>query len=127
LGKFLLDASQMERMVKLPTSSTFFIESFIMFVQFTLTFGLVSIFLGVLGYARKKSKASLIAGSISGLLLLLGWYLMQQGQPAGKWVSIGVAVLLLGRFLPNFLKTKSVMPAGIMAILSIVEVVLGLL
>ncbi len=95
------------------------------FLDFSLIFGIVSIVLGALGMVRAKSKASLIAGGISGLLLILGWYLMKQGQPAGKWIALVVSFLLLGRFLPTALKRKQLYPAGIMAILALVACVLG--
>ncbi len=97
------------------------------FTEFSLIFGLVSIVLGILGMVRGKSKASLIAGAISGGLLLLGWYLQGQGQRAGVWLALGVCVLLLGRFLPVALKRKQLYPAGIMAGLAIVGSVLGVL
>ncbi len=90
--------------------------------QFTLVFGIVSILLGAIGFFKKGSKPSLIAGGISGLLLLLGWWLTHTGVASGKWVVLVVAVLLLGRFLPGFLKSKSLMPAGIMAGLSVVQI-----
>jgi uncharacterized membrane protein (UPF0136 family) len=95
------------------------------FVYYSLIFGIISIALGVIGFVRAKSRASLIAGGISGLLLLCGWYLMSHGQVAGKWLSAAVCLLLLGRFLPVFLKSKQVYPAGIMAILALIGCVLG--
>jgi uncharacterized membrane protein (UPF0136 family) len=95
--------------------------------DYSLYFGLVSIVLGVLGMVRGKSKASLIAGGISGLLLILGWYLATKaGQDkAGFWVSFVVSLLLLGRFLPVFIKRKQLYPAGVMALLAVVAVALG--
>jgi hypothetical protein len=37
-----------------------------------------------------------------------------------------VSFLLLGRFLPGFLRTKALYPAGIMAILSLLGVAAGI-
>ena len=97
------------------------------FTQFTLIFGIISIALGAVGFLRAKSKASLIAGGISGLLLLVGWYLMEHGQSKpGFWLALIVSFLLLGRFLPSALKKKQLYPAGIMAILALINVALGL-
>ncbi len=97
------------------------------FHAFTLIFGIISIVFGLLGFLRAKSKASLIAGSISGLLLLLGWYLSGHGEPKiGFWLSLIVTILLLGKFLPTALKRKQVYPAGIMAVLALIGLALGL-
>jgi uncharacterized membrane protein (UPF0136 family) len=96
-----------------------------MLSSYTLAFGIITILLGAVGYLKAKSKASLISGGISGLLILLGWWFMQQGKPWGLYIALGVSVLLLGRFLPNFLKTKKVMPAGVLSILAIIELALG--
>jgi uncharacterized membrane protein (UPF0136 family) len=97
------------------------------FHDYTLAFGIISIVFGLLGFVRAKSKASLIAGSISGLLLILGWYLAGHGQAtAGFWLSLVVTFLLLGKFLPTALKRKQIYPAGIMAGLALVGLVLGL-
>ena len=98
------------------------------FHAFTLIFGIISIVFGLLGFRRAKSMASLIAGSISGLLLILGWYLVAHGKEAktGFWLSLIVTILLLGKFLPTALKRKQVYPAGIMAVLALIGLALGL-
>lgn len=94
--------------------------------SFTLVFGILSIVLGAVGYFKKGSKASLIAGGISGVIILLGWYLMQHGSNplVGQILTAVITVALLGRFLPSFLKSKTIMPAGIMAVCAVVEIVL---
>ena len=96
----------------------------ISFSQFCLIFGIVSIVMGLLGFLRAKSKASLIAGGISGVLLIVS---SQLAAPTGLWMGLVVSVLLLGRFLPTFLKTKKFYPAGIMALLALISTVLGAL
>ena len=92
-----------------------------------LGFGIVSIVLGALGMIRAKSKASLIAGGLSGVLLLVAWWLLKEGNPAGKWVALAVSGLLTLRFLPAFLAKKQLYPAGIMALLSIIGAVLAVM
>lgn len=95
-------------------------------------FGAVSILLGILGYVRAKSVPSLFAGGVSGVLLVVaGLMALRREQVAGlNWgylTGLIVSVLLLGRFLPGFLKTKKLYPAGIMAVLSILGIVAGIL
>ena len=91
-----------------------------------LIFGTVSELLGVMGWVRAKSKPSLIAGVSSGLLLTIAGILGLVGMPTPSlWLGGVVSLLLLGRFLPAFLKSKSLYPAGIMAALSLVGVVIA--
>jgi uncharacterized membrane protein (UPF0136 family) len=87
-------------------------------------FGVLTIGGGVLGFVKAKSRASLIAGTISGGLLLLSGYLVgTQGRP-GLGLGLVVSGALAGRFVGSYIKTKKPMPAGVMALLGIVGVVL---
>ena len=90
-------------------------------------FGVLTIAGGVMGYVKVHSAASLIAGGISGVLLLLAGWLMPD-QPATGLILGGVtALLLLGYFAPKFMRTGAIMPAGLMAVLSIAGVVLAIM
>ncbi|MGI8437114.1 MAG: TMEM14 family protein [Chthoniobacterales bacterium] len=91
-----------------------------------IIFGLLTIAGGILGYVRAGSAASIVAGSISGILLLMAAFLLP-GNVAGGLILAGVVSLLLaGRFLPAFLKTHAVMPAGLMSILSVLGLVIAI-
>ena len=92
-----------------------------------IIFGLLTIIGGVIGYASKGSMASIIAGSISGILLLLGAYLLGSNVTAGLAITGIVSILLAGRFIPAFLKSGDFMPAGMMSILSAIGVVMAIL
>lgn len=93
-----------------------------------LIFGSVSEVLGILGWVRAKSKASLIAGVASGLLLSIAGILglLQIVRP-GLWLGGAVSLLLLGRFLPAFVRSKALYPAGVMTVLSLGGVILAAL
>jgi uncharacterized membrane protein (UPF0136 family) len=95
------------------------------FIYFII-FGSVSELLGILGWARAKSRASLIAGLASGLLLTLAGILgfIRLDRP-GLWLGGAVSLLLLGRFLPAFLKSRALYPSGIMTVLALIGVVLA--
>ena len=83
-------------------------------------FGLVAFGGGVMGFVKAKSRASLIAGGISGVLLWIASGLLGSGQVVGGAVLGGVVSLgLVGRFLPAYLKTKKPMPAGLVAALGV--------
>ena len=91
-------------------------------------FGALTILGGVIGFVKAGSKASLIAGGVSGVLILVAaWLLMNGSVQAGLILGLVLSSLLEMRFLPAFLKTKKPMPAGMMAALSMVGTVLSVL
>ncbi len=92
---------------------------------FFFFFGLISLAGGVMGFVRARSVPSLVAGGIAGALLLVAGYLIGvSASPAGPVLGLVVCVGLAGRFVPAFLKTKKAMPAGMMATLSVIGIVL---
>ena len=95
--------------------------------DFLFVFGVLTIVGGVIGFVKAKSRASLIAGGISGVLLLVAGSLIGLHTLAGLILGLVVSLLLAGRFGPAFAKTKKPMPAGMMAVLSIIGLVLTIL
>ncbi len=91
-----------------------------------IVFGLLTIVGGAIGYASKGSVPSVIAGSISGIALLAAAFLLPNNVAAGLVLAGLVSVLLAGRFVPAFLKTGAVMPAGMMSVLSVIGVILAI-
>ncbi len=91
-----------------------------------IIFGLLTIAGGVMGYARAGSMASIIAGSISGILLLVAAFLLPGNVVAGLALAGLISLALAGRFLPGFIKTGAFMPAGLMSILSVIGVIVAL-
>jgi len=87
-------------------------------------FGALTIAGGVMGFVKAKSRASLIAGSISGALLIVAGYLVGTSGRLGLFVGLGVSAALAARFVSSYRKSKKVMPAGLMAVLGIAGVVL---
>ena len=73
---------------------------------------------GVIGYLKAKSTVSLVAGSISGVLLLLCAYGIRQGSRAALLGSLAIAFALGMRFLGTYLKKRRVMPDLLMVLLS---------
>jgi uncharacterized membrane protein (UPF0136 family) len=93
---------------------------------YLFVFGVLTVVGGVMGFVKAKSNASLIAGGISGVLLLVAGYLMGSANlQIGLILGLVVCVALAGRFVPSYLKTKKAMPAGMMAVLSVLGTVLG--
>lgn len=87
---------------------------------YLFAFGIITFAGGVVGFLKAKSTASLIAGALFGLALVI----------AGRWIGTGstsygliqgfiVSLALALRFGNAFRRTKKVMPAGIIAVLGI--------
>lgn len=74
---------------------------------------------GVIGFLKAKSTPSLVAGGVSGLLLILAGVLSSSNPRNAAILGGIVSLLLLGRFLPAFLKNKSFMPAGMVSLLTL--------
>ena len=87
-------------------------------------FGALTIVGGIMGFVKAQSKASLIAGGVSGVLLLLAGYLLTTNKYVGLGLGMVVSLALAGRFVPAFLETHKVMPAGMMSVLSVIAIIL---
>jgi len=85
-------------------------------------FGLVAIAGGAMGFARAKSKASLIAGGVSGALLIIAG-LLSPGVP-GFVLALIVSLLLLIHFGRSYAAKRKPMPAIPMIVLSGICIVL---
>jgi uncharacterized membrane protein (UPF0136 family) len=88
-----------------------------------IVFGLLTIAGGVIGYVKAGSVASIIAGAITGVLLLVAAFLLPDHRVAGLAIALIVSVLLAAQFVPKFLRTGTVMPAGVMSLLSVIGIV----
>jgi uncharacterized membrane protein (UPF0136 family) len=92
---------------------------------FYYVFGLITLIGGVQAFVSLGSKPSLIAGGISGLLLLVaGWLIQTQKTMPGLILGLIVTLGLAGRFLPKFLKDGGWWPAGVEGILGALGLVL---
>jgi uncharacterized membrane protein (UPF0136 family) len=88
-----------------------------------IVFGLLTIAGGVMGYVKAGSSISLIAGSISGVLLLVAAFLLPSHVVPGLVIGGLVSFLLGAQFLPKFFASGKMMPAGLMSLLSVLGVV----
>ena len=88
-----------------------------------IVFGLLTIAGGVVGYVKAGSTASIIAGGITGVLLLVAAFLLPEHRVAGLAIALIVSLLLAAQFVPKLLRTGRVMPAGIMSVLSVIGII----
>jgi uncharacterized membrane protein (UPF0136 family) len=91
-----------------------------------IIFGLLTIVGGVIGFVKAGSTASIIAGSVSGILLIVAAYLLPGQLVPGLAIAGIVSILLAGRFIPAFMKTGQAMPAGLMSVLSVIGVIMAI-
>ena len=91
-----------------------------------IVFGLLTIVGGVMGYAKAGSTASIIAGSIAGILLLIAAFLLPDHLAVGLALAAVISIALAGRFIPAFVKTGHVMPAGLMSVLSVIGIIMAI-
>jgi uncharacterized membrane protein (UPF0136 family) len=91
-----------------------------------IAYGILAIGGGIIGYVQAHSKASLISGAISGLLLILGGVMQLQGQTWGLILATVVTLVLIIVFAMRLSKTRKFMPAGLMTGLGVAALVVML-
>jgi uncharacterized membrane protein (UPF0136 family) len=67
--------------------------------------------------------ASIIAGSITGILLIVAAFLLPEHRAIGLATAFIISLLLAAQFVPKFIRTGRVMPAGMMSILSVIGLI----
>jgi uncharacterized membrane protein (UPF0136 family) len=88
-----------------------------------IIFGLLTIAGGIVGYVKAGSTASIIAGAITGVLLLVAAFLLPEHRVAGLATALIVSLLLAAYFIHKYLSTHAVMPAGMMSVLSVIGII----
>jgi len=91
-----------------------------------LIFGALTIIGGIVGYVKAGSLPSIIAGSITGVLLLIAAWLLPERQVAGLATALVISLLLAAQFIPKFLRTGKPMPAGVMSVLSLIGIIVAI-
>jgi uncharacterized membrane protein (UPF0136 family) len=86
-------------------------------------YGAIMMLGGIAGYVKVHSKASLISGVGMGLALVASGFGVWNGSFNSAVVAVVIAALLVVLFAIRFAKTRRFMPAGMLAVLSVVAVV----
>lgn len=93
-----------------------------------LVFGALTILGGVIGFVKAKSRASLIAGSITGLVLIASGILIGQNAIVpGLVIGLLISVALAGQFIPKVMVNRAPPHVILMAVLSAVSLILTLI
>lgn len=91
-----------------------------------IAYGILAIIGGIIGYIQARSKASLISGIVSGILLIFGAIMQLQGQTWGLILATVVTVFLVIVFAMRLTKTRKFIPAGLMTVLGVAALVVML-
>jgi uncharacterized membrane protein (UPF0136 family) len=91
-----------------------------------IVFGILTIVGGIVGYVKAGSKPSIIAGSITGILLLIAGFLLPQQRVVGLVIALIVSLILAAQFVPKLIRTGRAMPAGMMSILSVIGIIVAI-
>ncbi|MEM8719270.1 MAG: TMEM14 family protein [Cyanobacteria bacterium P01_G01_bin.39] len=89
-------------------------------ISATIAYGLLAGLGGIWGYLKSQSKASLISGCVSGVLLLLFAVMQIQGSNLALLGSRIITLLLVVVFGIRLSKTGKFMPSGIMLVAGII-------
>jgi uncharacterized membrane protein (UPF0136 family) len=92
-------------------------------VIIVLLFGIFSIVGGIIGYSKAGSVPSLVAGSVSGIFLILSAFGLSRNYTAASYLALLVALLLGARFTMTIVKNFKVMPDLIMILFSAVTII----
>ena len=90
-------------------------------------FGVLTIVGGLIGYLKAGSTASIIAGSITGILLIVAGFVLPEHRMLGIATGLLISLLLAAQFLPKFVRTGRVMPAGMMTVLSVIGIFMAVM
>jgi uncharacterized membrane protein (UPF0136 family) len=90
-----------------------------LWVVLILVYGLLVAVGGVFGYLKAKSKVSLFSGLGSGTALAIAAYWAIRQPIQGLSLATALAIFLLITFTIRWFKTRALMPAGLMAGLSL--------
>lgn len=87
-----------------------------------IAYGVLAVVGGIMGYMKAKSKISLLSGGVCGLLLILGGIVQLQGLSWGLILATLIAALLVIVFTVRLIKTRKLMPAGLMISMGLISV-----
>jgi uncharacterized membrane protein (UPF0136 family) len=88
-----------------------------------IVFGLLTIAGGIVGYVKAGSVPSIIAGAVTGILLLVAAFLLPAYRVAGLAIALIVSLFLAAYFIRKYSSTGAVMPAGMMSVLSVIGII----
>ena len=94
--------------------------------MYFLGFGVLTIAGGVMGYVKAGSVVSVVAGAITGVLLIVSGLILRQYREIGLALALLTSAILAAQFIPRTLRIRRMMPGGIMSALSIIGIIVAI-
>lgn len=85
----------------------------------TLLYGVLVLVGGIMGHVKSASTASLVMGSVFGLLLIITSFGMFRDQLFPTYMGLLLTLLLTAFFIYRYLITFTFFPAGFMSVISL--------
>ena len=79
-----------------------------------------------MGYVKARSVVSIIAGAITGILLIAAALILPEHRELGLALALLVSAILAAQFIPRALRTRRFMPGGLMSVLSVIGIVIAI-
>ena len=97
-------------------------------VYISITYGVLSILVGIVSFTLSGDVTAFIAGAVTGLLVLVALLVGHKVEPNAGYVFIAAISLVFGAYSGmNFARDNTFIPSGIMTVLSATTlVVVGL-
>lgn len=90
-------------------------------------YGILVLAGGIIGYMKANSQPSLIMGSVFALLLIASGIALLKQSDLAYFAGVALSVILTFFFSYRFFITQNFMPAGMMAIVSLVVVIIAII
>jgi len=90
-----------------------------------IAFGVVTIAGGVIGYFKAGSVISIVAGAITGSLLIAAGVILRLHPELGVGLALLTSLVLAAQFIPRLLRTRRLVPAGVMSVLSVIGILIA--
>ena len=76
----------------------------------------------IVGYLKSRRQWPLVAGIVSGTILMSAAWMLQRGIQGGASIGLGATAAMLGNFSSRYRKTKDFVPSGFMMVISALAV-----
>ena len=91
-----------------------------------LVFGVITIAGGIMGYLKAGSVISIMAGAITGILLIVAGVILLSNRELGLGLGLFTSAILAGQFIPRTLRTRRLVPGGVMSVLSVIGMIIAI-
>jgi uncharacterized membrane protein (UPF0136 family) len=89
-------------------------------------FGFLTIGGGLIGYVKAGSVISVVAGAITGILLIVAGLILSTHREFGLGLGLLTSAILAGQFIPRVFRTRRLVPAGVMSVLSVIGIIISI-